>query len=340
LNDNIKNILIYNPGGGMGDTIAIVPIIQWLKKKYQLNHIYYIQSGPNKYFKNSCKDIFGNFVRTLDNLPDHFGFFSFFQPKSFSHIKIARNLSKDLGMDKFDVIIDMGTRVKNTLVVKQIPHKFFISPSMYFALSNPKKIITKPRHVIERIFCYFESVLKTKIEIPFECENIPKKYSDEAKRILKENNKYLGFSITAGHPTRQKEFSVNEIIKVANHFSEKNYVPVFFVEDKYKDLIENLKKNVKNVTFPEHLADQQLRNPLLVIALAQHMQATITIDNGIMHMLSLSSTKIISFFSSKSFYEKFRPLNNVKSKNYYMKNNKSIAELKAEEIINFSEEFI
>ena len=93
----------------MGDTIAIIPIIQWLKKKYQLNYIYYIQSGPNKYFKNSCKDIFGNFVRTLDNLPDHFGFFSFFQPKSFSHIKIARSLSKDLGMDKFDVIIDMGT---------------------------------------------------------------------------------------------------------------------------------------------------------------------------------------------------------------------------------------
>ena len=58
------------------------------------------------------------------------------------------------------------------------------------------------------------------------------------------------------------------------------------------------------------------------------MQATITIDNGIMHMLSLSNTKVISFFSSKGFYEKFKPLNNVKSKNYYMKNNKSITELK------------
>ena len=127
------------------------------------------------------------------------------------------------------MIIDMGTRVKNTLVVKQIPHKFFISPSMYFALSNPKKIITKPRHVIERIFYYFESVLKTKIEIPLECENIPKKYADEVKRILKENNKYLGFSITAGHPTRQKEFSVNEIIKVANYFSVKKITYLYFL---------------------------------------------------------------------------------------------------------------
>ena len=324
----------------MGDTISIVPLIQWLKKKYQLNHIYYIQSGSNKYFKNSCKDMFGNFVHTLDNLPDHFGFFSFFQPKSFSHIKIARNLSRDLGIDKFDIIIDMGTRVKNTLVVKQIPHKFFVSPAMYFAMSNPKKIITKSRHVIERIFFYFESILKTKIEIPLEYENIPKKYTDEAQRVLQKNKKYLGFSITAGHPTRQKEFSINEIVKVANHFSEKNYIPVFFVEDKYKDLIENLKKNVKNIIFPEHLADKHLRNPLLVIALAKHMQATITIDNGIMHILGLSSTKIISFFSNKGFYEKFKPLNHLKSKNYYMKKNKSIAELKAEEIINFSEGFI
>ncbi len=340
MNDNIKNILIYNPGGGMGDTISIIPIIQWLKKKYQLNHIYYIQSGPNKYFERSCKDIFGNFIHTLDNLPDHFGFFSFLQPKSFSHIKIAKNLSKDLGIEKFDMIIDMGTRVKNTLVIKQIPHKFFISPSMYFMLSNPRKIIIKSRHVIKRIFFYFESILKTKIEIPLECENIPKKYIDEAQKILKEDNKYLGFSITAGHPTRQKEFSINEIIKVANHFSQKNFIPVFFVEDKYTELIQNLKKNVKNIIFPEHLAEKHLRNPLLVMALAKHMQATITIDNGIMHMLALSSSKIISFFSSKGFCEKFKPLDSLKCKNYYMKNNKSIASLKAEEIINFSEEFI
>ena len=88
------------------------------------------------------------------------------------------------------------------------------------------------------------------------------------------------------------------------------------------------------------MADKNLRNPLLVMALAKHMQATITIDNGIMHMLALSNTKIVSFFSSKGFYEKFKPLNDLKSKNYYMKNNKSIAELKAEEIVNFSQEFI
>ena len=60
-----------------------------------------------------------------------------------------------------------------------------------------------------------------------EYENIPKKYTDEAQRVLQKNKKYLGFSITAGHPTRQKEFSINEIVKVANHFSEKNYIPVF-----------------------------------------------------------------------------------------------------------------
>ena len=43
--------------------------------------------------------------------------------------------------------------------------------------------------------------------------------------------RYIGFSITAGHPTRIKEISVQEIIKVANHYS-KDFVPTFFIEDK------------------------------------------------------------------------------------------------------------
>ena len=339
MNNDINNILIYNSGGGLGDTISTVPLIEWLKKKYNLDKIYYIQNGPNKYFQNSCKDIYGNFVYTLNNLPDDFGFISFFKLSSFSHIKIARNLLNNLKIEKFDMIIDLGTRVKNTLVLKQIPHKFFISPAAYFMFSNPKKIMTKSRHVIKRIFDYFELILKIKINIPLALDHIPQKYMEEARKILGEKTDYVGFSITAGHPTRRKEFSLNAVIEVANHFADKNYIPAFFVEEKHKELIDNLKNSVKNVIFPEHQAKNELKNPLLVIALAKHMKGSITIDNGIMHMLSLSGTKTATFFASKNFCEKFKSLNISASKNYYMKN-RTISELNSGEIIKFVENFI
>ena len=100
----------------------------------------------------------------------------------------------------------------------------------------------------------------------------------------------------------EKEFSLNTAIEVANHFADRNYIPVFFVEEKHKKLIDNLKNRVKNAIFPEHLAKKELKNPLLVIALAKHMRGSITIDNGIMHMLSLSGTRTATFFASKNFY--------------------------------------
>ena len=52
---NIKKVLLYNSGGGLGDSLSMIPIIQWLKDHYQLSEIYYIQNGVQKYFENSLK---------------------------------------------------------------------------------------------------------------------------------------------------------------------------------------------------------------------------------------------------------------------------------------------
>ncbi|KFX72070.1 MAG: hypothetical protein FF85_03815 [alpha proteobacterium QL1] len=49
--------------------------------------------------------------------------------------------------------------------------------------------------------------------------------------------------------------------------------------------------------FPEHLAKTELKNPSLVIALANSMEFNVTIDNGVMHMLGLSSKKLFCFFT-------------------------------------------
>ena len=50
--------------------------------------------------------------------------------------------------------------------------------------------------------------------------DIPVKFSNEAKRLIPNNN-FIGFSITAANPKRVKSFNMEEIIKVANFYSEK-----------------------------------------------------------------------------------------------------------------------
>ena len=204
-------------------------------------------------------------------------------------------------------------------------------------MSNPKKFIYNSRHVCGRIFDYFEKILNTNISIPTELNYLQKKYLDEASKLFKNDKKYIGFSITSGHPTRQKEISLKTIVEVANYFSDKNFVPTFFIEEKYKEKINTIKTMVQNPYFPEHLVHSQLKNPFLVIAMAKKLHSAISINNGVMHMLGLAGTKTAIFFDENS--DKFKPLNSNKSKIYFSSKNKETKDLTSEDIINFVNDF-
>ena len=78
----------------------------------------------------------------------------------------------------------------------------------------------------------------------------------------------------------------------------------------------------------------------MVIAIGQKLDSAISIDNGIMHMLTLAGTKTAIFFNRSS--DKFKPLNENKSKIYCSEKNKTkkIEDLTSGEIISFVKNFI
>ena len=335
---NIKNVLLYNSGGGLGDSLLMIPMIQWLKDYYQLSNIHYIQNGIQKHFESSLNDFDNGFVHTINFLPENYAFFNLTRIRNYTHFKFGKQILRTIGIKKFDLIIDTQTRVNNSLVLKSIPHKYFISSSCRFLLSKPRQFIYNSKHVCGRIFDYFEKILNTNISIPTELNYLQEKYLDEASKLFKKDKKYIGFSITAGHPSREKEISIKTIVEVANYFSERNFVPTFFIEEKYKEKINTIKKMVKNPYFPEHLVHISLKNPFLVIAMGKKLHSAISINNGIMHMLGLAGTKTAIFFDENS--DKFRPLNSNKSKIYSSPKNKAIKDLAPEDIINFTNSFI
>ena len=149
---------------------------------------------------------------------------------------------------------------------------------------------------------------------------------------MKNEKKYVGFSITAGHPTRIREFEICEIIKIAKYFS-KNFTPTFFIEDKYVEIKDQIKKEIHNSFFPEELVSSQFKKPMMVTALGNFTEFNITIENGISHMLSFSKSKNYKFCNDSAY--KFMPLNNNTIIYDCEKTSKKINELKSEEIINF-----
>ena len=85
-----------------------------------------------------------------------------------------------------------------------------------------------------------------------------------AKDIMIKDKGYVGFSITAGHPSRVKEFKIEEIIKLANHLGESS-IPTFFIEEKFVELKKLLKSEIKNAFFPEEFISDSLKKPMMLL---------------------------------------------------------------------------
>ena len=322
----LDNILFINTGGGIGDALSSLAIIDYINTNFLVKKFYYF-SNDLKYFwfENKLKEFKPKNLITIKNFPDGYGF-------GFKHRKISKKLIDLFDFDQFDLIIDNQTRVNNSLVFRKIPHKYFISPCINFLLSKPFYLTKKNKNLTLRIVNYFNKILNKKISPNYNIK-IPNGFLSISKQLMPNNSKYVGFSITAGHPTRDKEFHIEEIMKVANYFSEKNYIPTFFIEKKYDDLKNLLKKKVKNAFFPEEIVNEKFRNPMIVTALGALTEFNITIDNGISHMLSFSNNKNYIFYNESS--DKFKPASNKCIIFDCKLNNTKMSSLKSDQIIEF-----
>ena len=91
---------------------------------------------------------------------------------------------------------------------------------------------------------------------------------------------------------------------MANKIEGINKIPVFFVEKTNNEIINQIKSKVPNSLFPEH--NSNLADPALVTALTSRLEKAISIDNGVMHMMSLAKVPMIILFGPTNS-EKFAP---------------------------------
>ena len=68
----INRVLFYNSGGGIGDAIQILPLMNALKKEFKKANFYYLCSHEN-HFNHSLKDL-NCHINTIDLNIKYFGF--------------------------------------------------------------------------------------------------------------------------------------------------------------------------------------------------------------------------------------------------------------------------
>ena len=289
----MKKILIYNSGGGLGDSIQIIPLLLSLKNHYRRSNIFYLGAHSN-HFEGKLKE-YNIKVQTLEMNLKYFGF------RWWHLLFVKKNFNKTNEV-KFDLIIDLQSKFRNSLILKRIPHNHFYSTT-YGNLFSSKKIKYTSKNHIENLSIFLEEKIKT---INFNYNKLPKNLLNEAKKLLPKSN-YIGFSITQGNQYRKKSWSIYKFISLANKSLIKNKTPVFFIEKNQEQVIEKIKNQVPGALFPE--TKTELSCPALVTALSSRLDQAVSIDNGIMHMIGLADIPMIVLFGPTNS-EKFAPKNN------------------------------
>lgn len=306
-------ILIYNSGGGLGDSIQLFDLVLSLSKKFGKENLYYL-SSHNNHFNNNLQD-YNIFLKDLNTNILFFGF------RLWHFLISKKKILKDNSIDKFDLIIDLQSKLRNTLILKQFPHKNFYSSTLNFKLCNIKKNYVSAKYEIRNILLNIEKLLN--IEIPYkkyDLNLINNKFFIEAKKLLPKNN-YIGFSLTQGNKYRKKSWELAKFISLAKKISTKNKKLVFFIKKTEVEIIYKIKKEIDNAIFPETISS--LSGPALVSALSQRLDKAISIDNGVMHMIGLADIPMIVLFGptdSRKFAPKIKNIKILDSKIMYNSN--------------------
>ena len=291
----LKKILIYNSGGGLGDAIQLIPLILSLKNHFKSGDFYYLGAHEN-HFLNKLKDFNVN-IKTLDLSLKYFGF-------RWWHLFKVRSKFFKLNLEKFDLIIDLQSKLRNTLILKRIPSVNFYSSTFNYNFCSLKKDYLSNNNISQKTILNLEKLLDVNIKkVDFSLDNLNQIYINEAKKLLPGNN-YIGFSITQGNEYRKKSWPLENFINLAKKIEEMKKIPVFFVKKENLEVINQIKSKVPNSLFPEHNSD--LVCPALVTALSSRLEKGISIDNGVMHMMSLAKVPMIVLFGPTNS-EKFAP---------------------------------
>ena len=152
----MKNILIYNSGGGLGDSIQLFNLVTSLKNNFKNASLFYLGAHEN-HFQGSLKE-YGIDIPTFEMNLKYFGF-------RWKHLFLAKKLFNQKTIDKFDLIIDLQSKIRNTLILKQIPSYNFYSSSLNYFFSTKKRDYIYTKNNLNMILNNLEKLIDKKLTV-------------------------------------------------------------------------------------------------------------------------------------------------------------------------------
>ena len=142
----MKRILVYNSGGGLGDSIQLFPLLISLKGHFKKAKFFYLGAHEN-HFSGKLKD-YNIELETVDLGLKYFGF-------RWWHMIFAKKRISNKGYGKFDLIIDLQSKFRNSFILKRLPHNEFYSKTFNGFFSTKKVKSYSSNHLENLYLAYF-----------------------------------------------------------------------------------------------------------------------------------------------------------------------------------------
>ena len=305
----MKKILIFSNMDQIGDGIIKLPFIHEIKKRFPEHCLIWATNTGNTVYKSSLKHISNEYIDQIyEKVPLKYFFFR------------KKNTFFDL-QQNFDIIIDTQKAFIRTLILKRLNSNIFISSSAnwIFSTIKPKNVSSKRKFYLDDLFFMLDLISKPSNSNKFEIK-FPSLLINSLNNIFDKNKSYIGFA--PGSATKERIWKLDNYISVAKYFSNKNYIPTFFLGPNEKKYKQKIIDNVPNSYFPEELINN-FSGPEVVMACTNFLSCSIGNDAGTTQMLSCGNSPLIKLIGPSNA-TKFSPnkenLYIIDSKNYGNKN--------------------
>ncbi len=274
------SILVYVGLDLVGDGLMKLPFARTLRANWpQARIVWCAGKGPSVFASTLRPIVAGLIDETIENA----GFGS----------QWREMFGRPLDGRAFDLVIDTQRRLATSLVVRRVRHRRFVSGAAGFLLSDGKpKQAAKPRAMHGQLLQLVEAAggdpaLGGKALV------LPEETRAAAASLLPAGPVYVGLAPGAGN--RAKSWPFERYLELARGLA--GAVPVFILGPDERDWIDACRQ-VPGAVLP--LQDAVSRgiapSPILTIALAQRLTASVANDSGGGHMLAAGDGALVSLF--------------------------------------------
>ena len=202
----------------------------------------------------------------------------------------------------FDIIIDLEKQWWRTLAVRRIPHKVFISASRHFLFSDrlPKSLKRPPR-LIDQHFMLLEATCVKETSLS-ELNWLNSEIRNWAFNQLPKGYRYIGLAIGSGDP--KKTWPLENFLRLALILLKKGFRPVFFLGPSEERILQRVKKEFSDALVPGW-KNGKFPSPSQLVALGERLDAFISNDSGMAHILAIAKTPHITLWGFTNA-EKYR----------------------------------